>query len=257
MTIRLSTGARNGMTGSLGFQGMFNEGYMEIYTGSQPLTADSAASATKLGVITAGSGALTKETRAAGTVTLNSGAAGQVTSVTVGGLNIIPDGVVPYNTSLTQTASDLADAINRNGIMEARSSGAVVTIMGRPGTGVSTAAVVTTIVTMTKTDVNIGTAVPGVAPVNGLTLLQPASGVISKNTEVWSMVGLVAGTAGWFRLYSSDTNDTGALLSGAPWYPRIDGSCGVGSGDAQLSSLAVSVGSPHSIDVFQFTMPAA
>ena len=81
--------------------------------------------------------------------------------------------------------------------------------------------------------------------------------MLSKNTDVWSMTGVAAGTAGWFRLYGSDTLDTGVSLSAAPWYPRMDGSCGVGSGDAQLSSLTVSSGSPHTVDVFTFTVPAA
>ena len=255
MTIRLSTGARNGMASTLGFQGMFNKGYMEIYTGAQPASGDAASTGTKLGVITVASGTLTKEVRATGTITITGGST-SVATVTVGGLNIIPDGAVPYDTSVSQTASDLCDAINRNGIMEASVTGAVVTLKGRPGTGVTTAAVSST-GSVTASYVNMGSGVAGTAPVNGLTLLPPASGVITKNTLVWSMLGIAVGTAGWFRLFSSDANDTGALLTAAPWYPRIDGTCGVGSGDAQLSSLSVTVSSPHSIDVFQFTMPAA
>ena len=256
MTLRFSTGVRNGLAGGMGFQGMFNRGYMNIYSGSQPTSADAAATGTLLGTITVASGALTKETRATGSITLTGGASGSVNTVTVGGLNIIPDGAVAFNTSLNQTASDLCDAINRNGIMEASVSSATVTLKGRPGTGVTTAAVSSTLTTITASYVNMGSGVAGVAPVNGLILLPPASGVISKNTNVWSMAGIAAGTAGWFRLYSSDTADTGALLSAAPWYPRIDGSCGVGSGDAQLSSLTVAVGSPHTVDTFTFTIPA-
>jgi len=257
--IRFSTGLRNALAAGFGLQGALNKGYIEVYTGSQPATADAAATGTKLGIITLSSGALTKETRATGSVTLNSGAGGSITALTVGGLNIIPDiSSIPYNTSLTQTASDLADAINRNGIMEARASGAAVTLYGRPGTGVTTAAVVTTLSTMTKTDVNMGSGVAGVAPVNALILGVPAAGVIAKpSTAVWSMAGIAVGTAGWFRYFSSDTADTGAAISAAPYYPRIDGSCGVGSGDMQMSSLSVTVGSPHTVDTFSVTFPAA
>ena len=68
---------------------------------------------------------------------------------------------------------------------------------------------------------------------------------------------LAAGTAGWFRLYSSDTNDSGAIISGAPYYPRVDGSCGVGSGDLQLGTVTIGVGSPNTIDTFRFTAPNA
>lgn len=256
MTIRFSTGTRNGIANGLGFGGMFNRGYLNIYSGAQPTSADGAVTGTLLGTVTIASGALTKETRAAGSITLTGGGAGSVNTVTVGGLNIIPDGAVAFNTSLNQTASDLCDAINRNGMFEASVSAATVTLKGRPGTGVTTAAVTSTLTTITASYVNMGTGVAGVAPVNGLILLPSTAGVISKNTAVWSMAGVAAGTAGWFRQFSSDTADTGALLSAAPWYPRMDGSCGVGSGDAQLSSLAVSVGSPHTVDVFTFTVPA-
>lgn len=260
MTIRFSTGARNGQAGASGFLSMFNKGYMGIFTGSQPASADAAHGSTLLGLITVGSGTLTRETRAAGSVTITGATGGTITNITVGGLNIIPDGAVPWVTGDTTStlASRLADAVNRNGLFEARVAANVVTLYGRPGTGVTTATVAGSLTTVTATYIAMGTAVAGVAPVNGLTLLNPVAGVITKSTEAWSMVGIAAGTAGWFRFFSSDTADSaGALLSAAPWYPRIDGSCGVGTGDAQLSSLAVTIGSPHTVDVFSITFPAA
>lgn len=258
MTIRFSTGTRNGLAGSLGLQGMFNKFYMNIYSGAQPASADAAATGTLLGTISLASGALTKETRATGTITITGASGGSINDITVGGLNIIPDGAITVSGDTTSTlATKLCDAINRNGIMEASVNGAVVTIKGRPGTGVTTAAVTGSLTTATATYANMG-AVSGVAPVNGLTLDVPSLGVISKPASaIWSMSGVAIGTAGWFRMYGSDTADTGALLSAAPWYPRIDGTCGVGSGDAQLSSLSVTVGSPHTVDVFSFTFPAA
>lgn len=259
MAVRFSTGARNGLAAGLGFQGMFNKGTIAIYTGAQPATADSAHGSTLLGTISLSSGAVTKETRATGSVTITGATSGTINTITVGGLNIIPDGAVSAVAGDTAgTASALCDAINRNGIMEARVSGSVVTLYGRPGTGVTTAAVTGSLTTVTATYVNMGSGVAGVAPVNGLILSSPSAGVIAKpSTAVWSMSGVAAGTAGWFRFYSSDGGDTGAAISAAPYYCRMDGTCGVGSGDAQLSSLTVSVGSPHTVDVFSFTMPGA
>lgn len=258
MTVRLSTGARNGLIQGLGFSGMFNRGYIKVFSGAQPATADAAETGTLLGTFSASSGALTKETRATGSITLDTGASGSVDTVTVGGLNIIPDGAVPFATSLAQTASNLCDAINRNGIMEASVSGATVTLKGRPGTGVTTAAVSSTVTTLTRSHVNMGSGVAGIAPVNGLYLGVPASGVIAKpSAQVWSFNGVALGTAGWARFYSSDTADTGVLLSAAPWYPRLDGSCGVGSGDFQLSTVSITVGLPVTLDTFQWTQPAA
>lgn len=252
MTIRFSTGLRNALAQGMGFGACFNKGWIKIYSGSQPVNPDAVETGTYLGVITLNSGALTKETRATGSITITGGS-GSVATATVGGLNIIPDGAVPYNTSVNQTASDLCDAINRNGIMEATVSGAVVTLRGRPGTGVTTAAVSST-GSVTATYINMGSGVAGVAPVNALTFGPPVAGVISKPSAIWSMSGVAAGTAGWFRLYGSADPEgaTSSIL-----YPRMDGSCGVGSGDAQLSSLAVSIGSPHTIDTFTFTVPAA
>ena len=254
MTIRLSTGARNGLAAGLGFQGMFNRGYMEIWSGSQPANADAAATGTKLGVITVASGSLTKETRATATLTVTGGS-GTLASLTAGTLPLVPDpGSVVWATSNDATALLIAAAINRNGMAEASVSTNVVTVRPRPGTGAAwnTLALATTGITCTGSNF-----ASGVASVNGLALGSPAVGVISKSADVWSMVGIAAGTAGWFRFYGSDTADSGGLISGAPYYPRMDGSCGVGSGDAQLSSLTVAVGSPHTVDTFTFTVPAA
>lgn len=256
MTIRLSTGTRNGLASSLGFQGMFNAGHMEIYTGGQPTNADSAITGTTLGIVSVASALLTKETRATGTITITGATAGSIANITVGGLNIIPDGAINWVSGDTANtiAQKLSDAINRNGMFEAAAASAVVTIKGRPGTGVTTAALAGSLTTITATYVAMA---GGVAPANGLVLLPPVAGVVAKNTSIWSCTGITAGTAGWFRLYGSDTADTGALLSAAPYYPRIDGSCGVGSGDAQLSSLTFANGTPSTVDVFSFTIPAA
>lgn len=258
MTVRLSTGLRNAKAGRLGFAGALNRGVIKVFTGAQPVSADAAETGTLLGTFSASSGAVTKETRATGSITLATGASGSVNTVTVGGLNIIPDGAVNFNTSLSQTASDLCDAINRNGIMEASVSGAVVTLKGRPGTGVTTAAVSSTLTTITASYVNMGAGVAGIAPLNGLILGVEASGVIAKlSTQVWSMAGVAAGTAGWARFYSSDGGDTGLLVSAAPWYSRLDGSCGVGAGDFQMSTVSIVVGLPVTMDTLSWTQPAS
>lgn len=258
MTIRFSTGLRNALAAGLGFQGALNKGYMEVYSGSQPSNADAAATGTKLGIITLSSGALTKETRATGTITITGASGGTINNITVGGLNIIPDGAITVSGDTTSTlAAKLCDAINRNGIMEASVSGAVVTIKGRPGSGAITDTVTGSLTTATASYANMG-VVTGVAPVNGLILGAPVAGVIEKPSDaIWSMAGIAIGTAGWFRYFSSDGGDTGAIISGAPYYARMDGSCGVGTGDCQLSSLSVTVGSPHTVDLFRVTFPAA
>jgi hypothetical protein len=165
---------------------------------------------------------------------------------------VIDPGLVTWLTSTTVTAALIADAINRSGIAQATSSGAVVTVTAPAGLGTQWNTLALAAAGITCTGSNFAS---GVASVNGLYFGQPATGVIAKDsTAIWSMSGIAAGTAGWFRLYGS--NDPEGATSSV-LYPRMDGSCGVGSGDAQLSNLSVSVGSPHTVDTFTFTVPAA
>ena len=253
MTIRFSTGVRNGLAQGLGFAGLFNDGCISIYSGSQPSTADTAPTGTLLGTISISSGAITKETQASGTITLTGGST-SVTAVTVGTFNIIPDGAVLYDTSTTITATALA-AINRNGIYSATSSGAVVTIKPRPGVGAAhNGYVVSSTGSVTAT---YGNMASGVTAVNGLKLSDVVVGVVSKPASaVWSFAGVAAGTAGWFRFQGSVT-DAGATISAAPWLARMDGSVAVSGGDMALSNIAITVASPNTVDSFSFTVPAA
>jgi hypothetical protein len=52
MALRLSTGLRTAMAGTTGFGSTFANGVIYIYSGPQPLTADSAVSGTLLGIVT-------------------------------------------------------------------------------------------------------------------------------------------------------------------------------------------------------------
>lgn len=253
MTARISTALRNALVGSLGFTGAMCRGYIGIYTGSQPATADSAATGTLLGKVTAASAALTQETPASQTITV-AGSSGSINTVTVGTLNIIPDGAVAFRTDASTTASDLCDAINRNGYMRASVVGAVVTVSSRPGAGTTHngLALATTVTTLTAT--SGGNMTGGVASANGLILSAPSSGVISKlSTQVWSFAGIATGTAGWARFYGAQTDD-GSTSSTV--LCRLDGSVATSGGDFALSNINVTVGAPNTIDLFTWTQNA-
>ena len=258
MTIRLSTGLRNAVTGTLGFAGALAKGTIEIYTGTQPASADAAITGTLIGIVTLSSGALTRETQASQTITV-AGSSGSINTVTVGTLNIIPDGAVSFNTDVNTTASNLCDAINRKGLFTATVSGAVVTVRPRPGAGATYNAVAfaTTVTTLTAT-VGAATLSGGVSPVNGLNVASPSSGTVAKPaTAVWSFNGIGGGgTAGWFR-YKGSVLDSDALVSGAPYYVRMDGSVAVSGADLNLSNIVVASGAPNTIDSFSATLPAA
>lgn len=252
MTVRFSTGTRNALSNSLGFNGAFNNGSIRVYSGAQPATADSAIAGTLLGTVTVSSGALTQETRAVGSVSLDTGAAGSVNTVTVGTFNIIPGGAVPFNATLAQTASDLCDAINRDGIFTATVVSALVTIRPRPGAGTTfNAATVTA--TLTTIGASYVSMSGGVAAVNSLKFTAPVVGVISKlASQIWSFAGVAVGTAGWFRLVGSDADAGGVSTT----LCRVDGSIAVSGADLNLSNLAVAVGAPSTIDSFSLTIPA-
>ncbi|MFM2253813.1 MAG: hypothetical protein RJB68_2150 [Pseudomonadota bacterium] len=60
--IRLSTKLRDNLVGTTGFASTFANGVIEIYTGSQPASADAAVTGTLLGTVTLNSGAFTPGT---------------------------------------------------------------------------------------------------------------------------------------------------------------------------------------------------
>lgn len=252
MTIRFSTGTRNALAGSKGFAKIFNKGSINIYSGTQPATADSAISGTLLGTVTLNSGALTQEVRASQTITV-AGASGSINTVTVGTLNIIPGGAVAFTTDAATTAIALCDAINRDGLFEAViTSPGVVTVLAPRGSGTTYNAVAfaTTVTTLTAT-VGAATLSGGVAAVNGLTFTAAANGVVSKS-GVWSFNGIAVGTAGWFRLIASSI-DSGAAST---TLERVDGSVAVSGGDMNISNISIAIGAPSTVDTFTYTQPA-
>jgi hypothetical protein len=256
MTLRLSTGLRNFVNADGSIKGALQNGEIKIYTGSQPATADAAPTGTLLATITSGSGARTAEVLATGTVTL-AGSAGSVTALTVDGVSII-DAAVAFNSSLTQTAVDLAAMINSSRSAPdytATSSGAVVTIIAARGTGASpnTFVVDATCTTMTSTDVAMAS---GVTAVNGLKFGTSTAGVLSKHdTQVWSGIAGATGTAGWFR-FTGSVADSGALDSAATEV-RMDGAISTSGAQLNMSSTSITSAATQTISSFPITLPTS
>lgn len=257
MTLRYSTGARNYMAQNGGLRDAFNNGKIEIYSGAQPTTADAAVTGTLLCTITSASAAHTPEVLATGTVTLNSGASGSVDTVSVNSISLM-SGAVAFNTSLTQTAADVAAAINANRATtgySASSSGAVITIRALRGTGTAPNGftVVSTVTTITKTDVNMAS---GVAAVNGIKFGAAAAGVIAKlSTQTWSGVNAASGTAGYYRAYGS-VSDAGAADSTEATI-REDGAIATSGAQLNLSSVSLTAAATTTISSWSRTLPAA
>lgn len=160
MALKLSTGLRNSLLDSGSLKTAFNEGALDIYSGSQPSNADATETGTLLVRISVSSG------------TIGSGGTGG----------------------------------------------------GTAGTGVGT---------------------------DGLKFGTAAAGVITKNADTWSGLGIATGTAGWWRFYSTEVyqGSSGTAV-------RMDGDCGLTNADLIMADLSVTEGGTTTINSFSITIPA-
>lgn len=256
MTLRLSTGARNLLLNGGSFKEAFTGGKLKIYSGAQPASADAAPTGTLLATITDASGAHTQEVRATGTIT-PAGASGSITACTVNSLAVI-GAAVPFNSTLTQTAADLADAINDYPSVPKITASAVagVVTLYAPygvGAGANGWVVDATCSTMTSTDVNMS---GGVTAVNGLKFDTPAAGVMDKlSTQTWSGVAASTGTAGWFR-FEGPVADSGALDSTESQI-RMDGAVSTSGAQLNMSSTSITAAATQTITSFPVTLPTS
>jgi len=270
MALRFSPAVQNFIAAEGSWKDVFDNGAIEIYTGTQPATPDLAVTGTLLCTLTSSAGTRTAETRATGVVTLSVGATtgDDVTTFTLNG-NEIAGSTTAWNTSLTQTAADVALKINRNPankLVRATSSGAVITLTALPGIGdtmnsdaIAVGVAGNMIATVTSTTFGSGTggSAAGVTAVNGLKMdYNAAAGVITKDvTQTWSGTAGNTGTAGWFRMKGS-VADAGALDSSAV-YLRMDGNIATSGANINMSSTSITSAALQTLSTFSFTIPAA
>lgn len=269
MTLRFSPALQNFIAENGCWKNFFDGGALDIYTGAQPATPDLAPTGNLLVTITSGGGALTNEVPATGLVTLSGTTSGSVDTLTLAGISLI-SAAVPYNTSLNQTATDVATNINRNPanrlvVASTTGASAVITLTARSGFGTAlnglTIATTSTGLTSTATT-NMGTgsggSTAGVASVNGLKMSYGASAgaMVKDPTQTWSGTATGAGTqtAGWFR-YRASLADPNTLDSSAV-YRRMDGSIATSGADLNMSNTAVANGAVQTLSSFTFTVPA-
>jgi hypothetical protein len=272
MTLRFSPALQNFIATEGSWKDAFDNGAIEIYTGTQPATADLAVTGTLLVTLTSGAATRTAEVLATGVITLSGGTTtgDNVTTFTLNGVEIAGS-TTAWNTSLTQTAADVALKINRNPAnkyVRAISSGAVITLTALPGIGatlnakaIAVGVAGSMVATVTSTTFGSGTggSAAGVTAVNGLKMdFNAAAGVMTKDTtQTWSGTAVGAGTqtAGWFR-YKSAVADAGALDSTAT-YMRADGNIATSGANMNMSSTSITNGALQTLSTFQFTIPAA
>lgn len=90
------------------------------------------------------------------------------------------------------------------------------------------------------------------AEANGLEFGDSVENYIEKCAdEVWSGVGLSAGTAAWFRLCANPTDNGGSSTT----LPRIDGTVGTSGADITISNTQIAVDATYTVDDFKLTIP--
>jgi hypothetical protein len=254
MAYKMSKAARNLVNNGYSFAQLFHGGKLLIYAGSAPANADDAPSGALLATLTDSSGAHTAEVKATGTVTVT-GTTGSITDVTVNSISILGT-TVPFNSTVNQTASDLAAAINKtNKSVKYRAtvSGATVTISAPPGAGTQ---VNTHVVAVTGTlTTTTGNMAGGVNSANGLKFGDSAAGVLAKDSaQTWSGVAGNTGTAGYYRLVPAQA-DSGAA-DATETYPRLQGDIAVSGAALNLGSTSIVNGATVSVNTYTLTEPS-
>lgn len=258
MALRLSNALRNFVNQQGSVKHALQNGKLLLYSGSQPATPETAPSGTLLCTYTNNSGAHTAEVLATGSVTLSTGAAGSVDTITVDSVDLLP-AAVPFNTSLAQTALDCITAINKAStspkyIASSGGSG-VITLTASRGaaTEANGLVVAATYTTITGSTSNM---TGGVDPVNGLKFGASSSGILAKDTaQTWSGVAGNTGTAGWFR-YVGSVADSG-VADATDSQIRFDGSVSTSGADLNLTSTAIAATATQTISGFSVTLPAS
>jgi len=256
MALKLSTGLRNFLLAEGSLRKAFEDGIINLYSGAAPASADDAPTGVLLCKLTKSSGAVAAGARSSpqiGLITIGSHAPGETFII-----NVTVDGAGPASYTVTNTpdagglveaAMKAAEMLNDipqiaaiasgsdgNIFISSKFAGGSFTIANGGGTGTISA---------------LTSEVKAAVVVNTLKLSAPAAGVITKNADPWSGVGLANGTAGYFRLIT--TLDTGIQSQEEI---RIQGNVATSGAELNLSNLNIVMGATQTVDTFTLTLPA-
>jgi len=177
--------------------------------------------------------------------TSNDGISGtRITTVAAGAIGL-PTGTVAAEAGLAGTVVAVAEGGSLKDIMR---DGAIHIYSGSQPSSPDDAVTGSLLVTVT---VSSGSWAHG-AFANGLEFENdPLDGELEKNSDVWSGVGVQAGTAGWFR-FVANPSDAGAIST---ILARMDGSVGISGADLNMAQTQITVGNTYTIDAFKLTLP--
>jgi len=253
MSLKLSTGLRNFLTGEGTLRKAFEDAVLYIYSGSAPESADLAPTGVLLCKVTKASGAVSDGARSTPklcTVTISGTPdPGDIVKLDIDGTNYYYTLVADDNT-LAKVALKVARMLNDSPNVDAIATGTtgVIYCQSRfPGVDFTL-----TEETSTGITVVVSADIVANAAVNTLKLGAPADGVIAKTADIWSGVNLATGTAGYFRLVTSsdglDADETDI---------RLQGTVSTSGADLNLSSISLVSAATLTIDTFQLTEPEA
>ena len=229
-------------------------GYIAIYSGTQPASADAAATGTLLVKITNSSGAFTAGAYQT-TDDDNVCASQSVTSGSNMTLNGAGAGTlgVGYHVSISSAGTeDLRTAVFRITGTGNNDEAIVEYIEGGNNATVYTANTFKTVseIYPRKPAAFSSNVKVGYAITNGLYLALAASGAITKHaSQTWSGTAIADGTAGWFRFYGAAA-DAGSIST---TLPRLDGRIATSGAELNLSNTSIVTGAAQAITSFSIT----
>jgi hypothetical protein len=251
MALKCSTGLRNFLTGEGSFRKAFEDAVLKIYSGVAPASPDDAETGVLLARITKSSGAVAGGER--GTPRLYQIEISGVPDV--GDIvKLLVDGqaynytLVAGDDTVAKVAIKVARMLNDIPYIDAVPVGdtGFLHVKGRiDGLDLTIAENTSTGITVTVT------AKQAASRPNTIQFGAPAAGVISKNADIWSGLGIApGGTAGYFRLVTSQ--DTGALSTTEV---RLQGNISTSGAELNLSNLTIVTGATQTIDGCDLTLP--
>lgn len=254
--LKFSTGLKhqsfNGLRGALSATYSLAGGWIGLYSGTQPATADAAATGTLLAKITQASGTFvagayqtydvdglcqTQSPAVPGALTLDG-----VTAGTLG---------VGYYVTISGTGYE-SDKIFRVTGTGNNDEDLIEYLQGPNNATVSSKHTFKTVSEIYVSAATADAITAGYGVTNGLFLGAASSNKIAKHAnQVWSGIGIAAGTAGWFRFYGAAADDG----SESTTLPRLDGRIATSGAEMNLSNLSVVIYAPITLDTFTLSWP--
>lgn len=256
MALNISTALKNQALNSVRGHGTITKslkgGVGYVFTGTQPVSADAAATGTLLGKVTVSGGThawgayqttdrdgvcLSSSPGGPGTITINGTSAG-----TLG---------VGYYVTIYGTGNESNKIFRITGTGD-DDEAVVEYLQGPNNTTVSTT---NTFKTITEVYVSAATAAAvevGYGITNGLMWNVAASGQITKHSgQLWQMIGIAAGTMGYVRWMGAATDSLGISTA----LPRVDMRIATSGAELDASNTTVAVGATSTFDTVTIIFP--